>query len=242
VKKELLAVYDIQNFRFIGNERDFYANTFAAHIKQHSDLILKPHRHNFYLCVFFTKGSGFHEIDFNRYDVIPGTVFTLSPGQAHNWKFSEDIDGYIFFHTREFFNINYTFERVEHFPFFSLSNSPMIPLNNIAATKIVALCRELVGEYQHGEELYKPQKLYKLVNLVYIELIRLYIPGHIRSQQNHNFLGKIRKLEELIDANFTRAKYPKEYAEMMNISDKHLNRMSKEHLVFYKMINITEKQ
>ena len=76
--------------------------------------------------------------------------------------------------------------------------------------------------------MYKPQKLYKLVNLVYIELIRVYIPFHIRVEQNHNYLGKVRRLEELIDANFRTAKLPGEYAEMMNISDKHLNRMSKE--------------
>ncbi|MCW3107628.1 MAG: transcriptional regulator, AraC family [Segetibacter sp.] len=230
MKSQILPVYDIENFRFIGNDREFYANTFPAHIKQHHNLVLTPHRHNFYLCVFFTKGSGIHEIDFNTYDIVPGTVFTLSPGQVHNWKFSEDTNGYIFFHTREFFNINFTFEKIEHFPFFSINNFPVIHVNNIAAAKIERLCHEIVEEYENNEELYKPQKLYKLVNLVYIELIRLYIPKQIRTEQNHNYLGKVRKLEDLIDAHFRKAKYPKEYAEMMNISDKHLNRMSKETL------------
>jgi AraC-like DNA-binding protein len=228
LKSEVLPIYNIEDFRFIGNEREFYANTFSAHIKQHDTFVLVPHRHNFYLCVLFTKGNGIHEIDFNTYDIVPRAVFTLAPGQVHNWTFSEDVDGYIFFHTREFFNINYTFEKIEHFPFFSVDNAPVMHLNNIAAVKIETIFREIVEEYQNNEELYKPQKLYKLVNLVYIELLRLYIPKHIRTEQNHSYLGKVRKLEDLVDVNFRKAKYPKEYAEMMNISDKHLNRMSKE--------------
>jgi AraC family transcriptional activator of pobA len=231
LKSKLLPIYNIEDFRFIGNERELYANTFSAHIKQHDTFVLAPHRHNFYLCVFFTQGSGVHEIDFDTYDIVPGTVFTISPGQVHNWKLSEDVDGYIFFHTGEFFNINYAFERVEHFPFFLLDNSPVIILNNIVAAKVEALSQEIVAEYKkNDEELYRPQKLYKLVNLVYIELIRVYIPVHIRVEQNHNYLAKVRKLEELIDASFRTAKLPRQYAEMMNISDKHLNRMSKETL------------
>jgi AraC-like DNA-binding protein len=230
MNKQILPVYDIQNFRFIGNEEELYANTFSEHIKQHPDIVSSPHRHNFYFCVFFTKGNGIHEIDFRTYDIIPGSVFTLSPGQVHNWKMSEDIDGYIFFHTREFFNINYTFERIEHFPFFSQDNLPVILLNTKATAKIETICSEIVEEYKNGGEIYKPQKLYKLVNLVYIELLRNYLPQRVTTEQSHNYLAKVRELEDLIDINFRKVKYPGEYAQMMNISDKHLNRMSKETL------------
>lgn len=85
-------------------------------------------------------------------------------------------------------------------------------------------------EYKNKEELYRPQKLYKLVNLIYIDLLRIYIPQQVRAGQNRNYLAKVRKLQDLIDTNFRRAKFPKEYAEMMNISDKHLNRMSSQTL------------
>jgi len=60
--------------------------------------------------------------------------------------------------------------------------------------------------------LYKPHKLYKLVNLVYIELVRLYLPKKIIAEHNHNYLAKVRKLEDLIDVNFRNIKSPKEYA------------------------------
>ena len=99
-----IPVYDIENFQFIGKENEFYANTLPDHLKDHNDKILKPHRHSFFLCVFFTKGNGIHEVDFDTYEIKPGTVFTLCPGQVHDWKLSEDMDGYIFFHTKDFFN------------------------------------------------------------------------------------------------------------------------------------------
>jgi AraC-like DNA-binding protein len=45
--------------------------------------------------------------------------------------------------------------------------------------------------------------------------------------QNHNYLRKLRKLEELIERNFLDHKSAGEYARLMNLSEKHLNRICK---------------
>lgn len=44
-----------------------------------------------YMSVLFKKGSGIHEIDFNAYAIVPGSVFVLFPGQAHTWKVSKEF-------------------------------------------------------------------------------------------------------------------------------------------------------
>src|ERR1700743_3098637 len=125
-------VYDIDNFSYRGTERGFYASTFPDHLKQHAHLILAPHRHVFYVSVLFTKGSGIHEIDFNAYDIVPGCVFLLSPGQVHTSKLSKEIVGYIVFHDKEFYNLNFTHEKVENYPFFSSTeNKPLIVLKDV---------------------------------------------------------------------------------------------------------------
>ena len=85
----------------------------------------------------------------------------------------------------------------------------------------------LLEEYKSETQLYKFQKLYKLANLIYIELLRSYLPGKIESR-NHNYLTKIRELQELVEINFRELKTAKDYAALMNVSDKHLNRMSNE--------------
>src|SRR5579872_4251779 len=123
VARKAIPIYDIDNFTYRGTESSFYANAFPDHLKQHAHLILAPHRHVFYVSVLFTKGSGVHEIDFNRYDIVPGSVFMLSPGQVHTWTLSKDIDGYIVFHDKEFYNLNFTREKIENYPFFSTTEN-----------------------------------------------------------------------------------------------------------------------
>lgn len=227
VVNKQLPVYDIEKFRYLGEESNFYANTFKAHLKQHHHFILAPHRHDFYVGILFTRGSGKHQIEFNNYSIKPGYVFMMAPGQVHDWKVSNDIDGYIFFHTKEFFDLNFTFEKVDNYPFFScLRNNPLIQLKDKSLEKVNALFSEIVDEYKHTEFL-KFQKISSLINVLYIALSRAYLPDKIFQTPNLHYLGKLRHLEYLIDKHFKEYRYPKDYALLMHVSQKHLNRICK---------------
>ncbi|MHA4844121.1 helix-turn-helix domain-containing protein [Flavitalea antarctica] len=222
-----LPVYDIDKFRYLGEETSFYANTFKAHLTQHQHIILAPHRHDFYIGMIFTKGKGTHQVEFNNYEIKPGHVFMLSPGEVHNWNLSKDIDGYIFFHTKEFFDLKYTFEKTDNYPFYcSLRNNPLIPIKNKSRRKITEIFSEIFKEYQQAE-LLKFQKISSLLNILYIELSRIYLPDKILQSKNLNYLDKLRKLDLLIDKHFKEYKYPKNYALLMHMSEKHLNRICK---------------
>ena len=220
-------VYDIDNFNFRGAESDFYANTFPDHLKQHAHFILAPHRHLFYASVLFTKGSGIHEIDFNAYDIVPGSVFMLFPGQVHTWKLSKDIDGYIFFHDKEFYNLNFTHDKVENYPFFSSTeNIPLILLKDGEVSGIEMSFRKIVAEYRN-RQLMGFQKICSLLNVLYIDLSRVYLPIVERAKQNETQLMQVRRLEILVENNFRSIKYPRQYAQMMFMSEKNLNRICK---------------
>jgi AraC family transcriptional regulator, transcriptional activator of pobA len=224
---KFIPVYDIDNFSYRGTESAFYASTFPDHLKQHAHLILAPHRHVFYVSVLFTKGSGIHEIDFNAYDIVPGSVFMLFPGQVHTWKLSKDIDGYIFFHDKEFYNLNFTHEKVENYPFFSSTeNIPLIVLKDGEVSGIEISFREIVTEYRN-RQLMGFQKICSLVNVLYIDLSRVYLPVAQRAKQNKTQLAQVRRLEILVENNFRSIKYPRQYAQMMFMSEKNLNRICK---------------
>lgn len=224
---EQLPVYDIEDFRYRGTESNFYANTFKAHLKQHHHFILAPHRHDFYIGMLFTKGSGIHQIEFTNYDIKPGHVFMLSPGEVHDWKLSSDIEGYIFFHTKEFFDLHFTYEKVDSYPFYCcLRNNPQIVLKHKSREKIKEIFSEIVEEYE-GTELLKFQKLSSLLNVLYIGLSRIYLPNKIVQSKNLQYLARLKELEHLIDKHFKEHKSSKDYALMMHISEKHLNRICK---------------
>jgi AraC family transcriptional regulator, transcriptional activator of pobA len=227
MKKTVLPIFNIREFKYLGSEGDFYANHLSSHLNEHKENILVPHRHSFYMSVLISRGTGTHEIEFNNYKIGPGKVFMMMPGQVHSWEFSEDIEGYIFFHSKDFFDLNFTFEKLARYPFFScLRNSPQIILKKASLKTIELIYQEIVDEYDENR-LLKFQKIISLVNLLYINLSRQYIPDTMNNYQHLSFLARLQELENLIDNNFKTTKYPRLYAMMMHVSVKHLNRICK---------------
>ena len=168
-----LPVYRIEQFKQVDEEHYFYANEFIPHIKEHH-FTAKPHKHDFYLLILFTKGHGTHDVDFIRYKIKPGMVFMLSPGQVHSWKLSDDIDGYIFFHTKAFYEEGYTNEKINTYPFFnSISNQPFIALKKTEQKNVEQLFQKILKEHRQSERL-RLNMLHALVNQLYITLTRMY--------------------------------------------------------------------
>ncbi|MBL7911262.1 MAG: helix-turn-helix domain-containing protein [Bacteroidia bacterium] len=224
-----LPIYNIENFKYLGKESDFYTNTIRAHFKLH-EFIFTPHKHDFFFVVICSKGTGTHTIDFIDYAVKPGSVFALSPGQTHSWALSDDADGYVLFHTGSFFNLHFPSKKVRDYPFFcSMHNSPLILLKEKTSKNVKRIFSEILDEYRH-DYLFKFQRIAGLLDLLYMDLSRSYIPATTIDKKNHNFLIKIGKLEDLIDANFKKIKSASQYAKMMFMTEKHLNRICKEYL------------
>ena len=124
-----IPVLKINQFEETESLKDFYINSFSNHISLNKKLIARPHKHNFYLCVMFIKGTGVHEIDFNSYSITPGSVFFLRPGQTHFWKFDSPPEGFIFFHSQEFYELKFLKHKLHEFPFYySFQNPPLLQL------------------------------------------------------------------------------------------------------------------
>ncbi len=221
--KKNLPVYNIKDFQNPEHAHDFYANSMKKHLQDHH-IILTPHKHDFFLTVLFTKGSGIHEIDFTNYKVETGSVFMLRPGQTHNWKLSKETDGFVFFHTKDFYDSRSVTEKLQDLPFFnSIHNPPLLLLKDKTRKKIETLFSEIKTEYEENN-LLKFQKLHSLVTLTYIELARCYQPK--KQIKSETYLLKLRQLEDLIEKNYKSIKAPHQYAKMMAITEKHLNRIS----------------
>ncbi|OIQ16939.1 MAG: hypothetical protein BM557_09340 [Flavobacterium sp. MedPE-SWcel] len=222
-----VAVLNIDQFVKQNDIEGFYANTLEDHlITSHKD-IDQPHSHNFYVAILFTHGSGIHEVDFTVYNVVPGSLFFLNPGQTHHWELSNDTAGYVFLHTHDFYDLQYTQNTINQFPFFySMHNIPCLYLKGNIQTVITNLFNQVYDENNIDESL-KKQKILSLINLVYIESTRIYIKQNpVDSKNKNTYYLKFRQLEQLIEANFITEKSPSAYAEMLNMSPKHLNRIT----------------
>lgn len=224
-----IAVLDIQQFESKEKRKEFYTNTIENHLITSHKNIHKPHKHNFFLTVLFTQGNGIHEIDFVKYDVKPGSLFFLNPGQMHHWELSEDIQGYVFFHTQSLFDLNFTETRIYNFPFFSsVQNSPVLYLEEADCKRFEFIFRELIHE-DLSEDIMKTQKIISLINLIYIESTRHYMKKNdtdLVKQKSYSL--KFQEFEALVEEHYKTEKSASKYADWLNISPKHLNRINQE--------------
>ncbi|SHH46068.1 AraC-type DNA-binding protein [Chryseobacterium oranimense] len=223
-----ISVLHIELFQSGRNTSDFYFNTMKEHLVVGHRHIEKPHRHDFYAAVLFTKGKGIHEIDFQRYDVSEGSLFFLSPGQIHSWELSEDIDGYIFFCSQEFYEMHYVNQKLRNFPFFgSVSFPRKLQLEIDELEKINRLFQEL-GEEFHSPNFMKEGFILSLMSQIFINAARLFSKDHDihASSASLSYFKHYQDFESLIEQYFTGQKSISYYASLLGITPKHLNRIT----------------
>lgn len=218
-------IYSVQNFSCNDIHRDFYANTFKEHLKSHS-FVEEPHRHDSYLMVFFTKGSGLHEVDFDQFGIKSGSLFVLQPGQMHHWNLSEDIEGFVIIFSQELYNLYFGQKKINDYNFYhSIHNRPEMVFEENEISKIQPYFDLLIQENSQNNK-YQLDKLLNLLDCIHIEIARKYSETY--SHQTHSYNIKINTFESLLEKYFTTEKLPSFYAEKLNITLKHLNRICNE--------------
>lgn len=222
-----ISVLHINLFRSEKNAPDFYFNTLKNHLISSHKHIEKPHRHDFYVTVIFTKGSGIHEIDFQKYDVSEGGLFFLSPGQVHSWELSPDTDGYIFFFSQPYYEMHYVNQKLKNFPFF---NSPSFPrklqLQSGELTDMIRLFEDIGSEHE-SQNVMKQGFILSLISQIYIQSVREFSKDDEKaSATSVSYFKHYQDFENLLEESFTSQKSISFYASQLNISAKHLNRIT----------------
>ena len=222
-----ISVLHINLFQSEKNAPDFYFNTLKNHLISSHKHIEKPHRHDFYVTVIFTKGSGIHEIDFQKYSVSEGSLFFLSPGQVHSWELSPDTDGYIFFFSQPYYEMHYVNQKLKNFPFF---NSPSFPRKlQLQSEELMNMIRlfEAIGSEHESQNVMKQGFILSLISQIYIQSVREFAKDDEKtSATSVSYFKHYQDFENLLEESFTSQKSISFYASQLNISAKHLNRIT----------------
>jgi AraC-like DNA-binding protein/mannose-6-phosphate isomerase-like protein (cupin superfamily) len=221
-KSENIPVYSLHNFRSKeGVSQQFQVEVFDAN--RHFS-VKYPHRHDFFEVLYLSKGSGFHVIDGNKYEIEPPCVFFMSPGQAHKIEFSNDIEGFIFIFTPEFYLINQTNQnRLIEFPFFFTIRQDNPPLNLIDENEVVfleSLFKKGISEINKGET-YSVELLRSVLDLILTSCSTLY-------KTDEKMLGKgkghivVKRFFQLVEENYSKNWPVAGYADQLAITANHL--------------------
>lgn len=224
-----IPVIDISQLGKTEDLNNFKVNHLSEHLKENKEKFTSSHKHNFFICILFTKGIGNHQIDFNTYPIQPGSVFFLRPGQIHHWEFETQPEGYIFLHTQDFYENLYLNGKLNQFPFYSsIKNPPLLALSQQEINNVTPRFEELIGEFRNNTRHYINLKIVSLLSLIYIEMSRFYT----FSSQSVKIVSPINmriitKLQAFIEMHYKEEKSPGFYAGKLFMTTKHLNRVVK---------------
>lgn len=203
---------------------DFYIKTFQSHRAEHP-FVMEPHSHDFYLLMIFTKGTGKHTIDLINYNVKPGSVFFMNPGQVHSWKLSEDADGYILFFNSFFYTMNRQETRINSFPFYGTNKLHALDLNKKQLKDIEPLFNLLNAENRIAS-LVQHSILRALLDALLFKLSFFIEPDNTATTN----ISIIPKLESLIEQYYKEHLPSSFYADQLNISLQRMNMYTKNYL------------
>ena len=223
-----IPVYSLQNFSApdsIGGQ--FKVEVFDAN--RHFE-VSYPHRHDFFEVLYLNKGSGFHVIDSNKYEIKPPCIFFMSPGQAHKLELSHDIEGYIFIFTSDFYLINQTNQnRLLEFPFFftiNQNNPPLLLSNPNDTAFLETIFVRAVGEISTTEN-HSVELLRSLLDLILVYASSLYkVDDSMLSKGKGHIL--VKRFFQLLEENYQNNISVNEYASMLAITPNHLTQTIKQ--------------
>ncbi|MGF7072523.1 helix-turn-helix domain-containing protein [Mucilaginibacter sp. R-33] len=200
---------------------------FAPYLDAHKNLFF-PHRHSFYHLVLFTDGGGSHTIDFESFEVKPGQIYFMIPGQVHSWDFEGFIDGYIINFSSSF--IQSFLLRSGYFDnFFFLNGNPKDEVIDLPADQlsvIISLFEKILAEVEKPAAL--GSDMVKLLMLqIFILISRCGGKADNFGKQGYN-QTLIRNFQKLIEQHYIDVKLPKDYAELLYITPNHLNAVCKD--------------
>lgn len=219
---EQIPVYSLHNFSTHGGlTQQFQVEVFDAN--RHFS-VKYPHRHDFFEILYLSKGTGFHIIDGNKYEIKPPCVFFMSPGQAHKIEFSSDIEGYIFIFTSEFYLINQTNQnRLIEFPFFFTIRQDNPPLEFTSSDDVDFIERlfgKAISETEKGNN-YSIDLLRSVLDLILTSCSVLYKSGENALQKGRGHIV-VKKFFQEVEENYHKNLTVSEYAGRLAITPNHL--------------------
>ncbi len=187
-----------------------------------------PQRLHSYLIVLFTKGKGWHSVDFTSYPYQEKTLLFVAENQVHQWEINTENDAFVLAFSKEFlYKSPQDREVLESYRIFDYSlQSPILALENEDYQRFLALFQELKHEFDRTEVDAFKHDIYR--NL--LRTILLLAERRKRYEAQPSVLAQyaeFARFREQVEANFSRTRNVQDYATTLGYSPKKLNQVTR---------------
>ncbi len=180
------------------------------------------HRHNYFEFFYFEHGGGTHLIDFVDFEITSSSFHIVAPGQVHQVKRELNTNGFVFLFELDSFNDNSLIETflMDHICYDVQELNPFYLLDGQDAEDLKRIIQSAWLEYQ-GESTYKNQLVYSYLNILLLKCLTKQKNYYSNDEaKEHDLYTRFRRA---LNKNYRSLKLVKEYADLLYVTQKHLN-------------------
>lgn len=192
----------------------------------HTRDVMPPFKKGFYFVSFITNaGNTAIQYDTNSESKLDSFLVCQSPGHIYSWHRDKKVKGYLIYFKKELFSF-FRPDLEKEFPFFNVLHTNFFRLNSKTFSKYEPYFQNVFAAYENKDEV--QIAIIKLLELLY----RLKNFTKANQQWNEGFSTPqqliLQNYQLLINNYYTEKRTVEEYAELMNITAKHLSQTVKQ--------------
>ena len=193
-------------------------------IKLHNEM---PHMQDYIELIWVTKGSGVLTVDLKERVLGVNSVCCITPGQVHQLKGNEQLEGYIFLFTETFLYKNeHEFDPMYHSGFFdTFSKCANIRIDYEISAEMFEITRKMMKECDNIY-LFKAEILRRYFKIFLIYLTRQF-PAVLKNTMQSRNIELSEKFKTLLEKNFINMKKVADYARLLSVTPNYLNEIVK---------------
>lgn len=236
--------YTIIPFRTIGQSLELYKNLHAPSPSFGMDLYRKdfvpgeivllsnngdgnkgiPIRCDHYILVLCIKGEGFRRINHHRFQIVPHSAHMILPGQIHSFNnTTNDFEIFILLFEPAFLaQLKLAMPVLDYLLDFDPDCSPNMKLEEEEFNVWLSAYKQINEELLTGEKHYSEIVATLILNLLFRIKRKVFRTGSLPEKRSRQWeiLTSFRKL---IEKHFLEMKTVREYADLLNLTPKHLS-------------------
>lgn len=223
--KDLFPFYTIGHFiNEPSNRTEFEIMRFDEMEEPEVDDI---HKHTFYEILWTEKGISKQTIDYKEYEVLPNSLFFISPNQVHQFEEWKPLKGGTILFTEDFFLLNHN-NKDKLFELSFLDNfyaNPCIQLDKKNFADIKQTIDLITNEQKRSD---KSQTITQSLLHILLAQVQRCIDTEAEKPVSKKYLILFKQFKYLLDKHFVENQTASFFAHQLHITAHHLNIITKE--------------
>lgn len=184
-------------------------------------VLTTAHRHEYYMVIWFTKGSGRHFIESTAYEVGPDTLVLLGPNQIHAFENTSGFKGHMLRFDGRYLAAGSQTNPVQML--FGPQSGPLRTLSKASSETCAALFNSIIRETQTPGLLQHEQVLMHLLNTFLIMVARLEPEISQPSTERQRAMQQFQRFMSYLECRYAKEHRAEHYSNLLSVSAKRLN-------------------